>query len=113
MWQVELVDMVKQEDRVGSIGLQVKQVAGQKQVILSGLKMVSNQSGCKSGRVRSYFSHEFFFIYKENNMFLSFGKSCNKLLDVKCITLNSPIISRMNSVKLINTYSIILKLYKS
>ena len=46
-------------------------------------------------------------------MYLSFGKSYNKLLDVKCITLNSPFISRMNSVKLINTYSIILKLYKS
>ena len=45
-------------------------------------------------------------------MYLSFGKSCNKLLDVKCITLNSPLISIMNSVKLINTYSIILKLYK-
>ena len=46
-------------------------------------------------------------------MFLSFGKSCNKLLDVKCITLNSLLKSRMNSIKLINTYSIILKLYKS
>ena len=43
-------------------------------------------------------------------MYLSFGKLCNKLLDVKCIILNSPLISRMNSVKLINTYSIILKL---
>ena len=69
MWQVELVDMVKQEDRVGSIGLQVKQVAGQKQVILSGLKMVSNQSGCKSGRVRSYFSHEFFLYIKKTTCF--------------------------------------------
>ena len=46
-------------------------------------------------------------------MYLSFEKSYNKLLDVKCITLNSPLISRINSVKLINTYSIILKLYKS
>ena len=46
-------------------------------------------------------------------MYLSFGKSCSKLLDVKCITLNSLLISKMNSVKLINTYSIILKLYKS
>ena len=46
-------------------------------------------------------------------MYLSFGKSCSKLLDVKCITLNSLLISRINSVKLINTYSIILKLYKS
>ena len=46
-------------------------------------------------------------------MYLPFGKSYNKLLNVKCITLNSPLISRMNSVKLNNTYSIILKLYKS
>ena len=55
----------------------------------------------------------FFFFNKENNMYFSFEKSCNKLLDVKCITLNSSLISRMNSVKLINTYSIILKWYKS
>ena len=53
------------------------------------------------------------YIYKENNMYLPFRKSCNKLLDVKCITLNLPLISRMNSDKLINNYSIILKLYKS
>ena len=48
--------------------------------------------------------------YKENNMYLPFGKSCNKLFDVKCISLNSPHISRINSVKLINTYSIIFKI---
>ena len=54
----------------------------------------------------------FFLIYKENNMYLPFGKSCNKLLNVKFITLNSLLISKMNSVKLINI-SIILKLYKS
>ena len=53
------------------------------------------------------------FFYKENNMYLPFKKLCNKLFDVKCIILNSPLILRMNSVKLINTYSIILKLYKS
>ena len=46
-------------------------------------------------------------------MYLSFGKSCKKLLDIKCITLNSPLILRMNLVKLINIYSIILKLYES
>ena len=46
-------------------------------------------------------------------MYLLFGKSCNKLLDVERITLNSSLISRMNSDKLINTYLIILKLYKS
>ena len=45
-------------------------------------------------------------------MYLPFGKLCNKLLDIKCITLNSPLISRMKLVKLINIYSIILKLYK-
>ena len=46
-------------------------------------------------------------------MYLSFEKLCNKLLDVKCIILNSPLISIINLVKLINTYSIILTLYKS
>ena len=62
------------------------------------------------GWVRQNF---FFFFNKENNIYFPFEKSCNKLLDIKCITLNSPLISRMNSIKLINTYSIILKLYKS
>ena len=81
-----------------------------KQVILSGLKMGLS---CESGWIGlTRIFHMNFFLYKENNMFLSFEKSCNKLLDVKCITLNSLLISRMNSVKLINTYSIILKLYK-
>ena len=65
------------------------------------------------GRVDPYFSHDFFFLNKENNMYLPFGKLCNKLLDVKCIILNSLLISRMNSIKFINTYSIILILYKS
>ena len=101
--------------RVGSIGLWVKRVVGKKRVILRGLKTGSSQSGCGSGQVDLYFSHEFFFFnfYEENNMYLPFEKLCNKLLDVKCIILNSPLISRMNSVKLINIYSIILKLYKS
>ena len=71
----------------------------------------SGQSDCGLCQVDSYFSHKFFF-YKENNMYLPFGKLCNKLLDVKCIILNSLLILRMNSIKLINTYSIILKLYK-
>ena len=39
--------------RVGSIGLPVKRVTGQKWVILSGLKTGSGQSGCGSGRVGS------------------------------------------------------------
>ena len=99
--------------QVGSIGLRVKWVTGKKRVILSRLKTGLGQSGCRLGRVNPYFSHEFFYFYKENNMYLSFAKLCNKLLDVKCIILNSQLISRMNSVKLINTYSIILKLYKS
>ena len=43
-------------------------------------------------------------------MYLTFRKSCNKLLDVKYITLNSPFILRMNLVKLIQ---MVLKLYKS
>ena len=46
-------------------------------------------------------------------MYLPFEKLYNILLDVKYIILNSQLISRMNSVKLINTCSIILKLYKS
>ena len=100
--------------QIGSIGLQVKRVASQKRVTLSGLKTGSSQSGCGLSQVDLYLSHDFFFFFfKENNIYLPFRKSCNKLLDVKCITLNSPLISRINSVKLINTYSIILKLYKS
>ena len=70
----------------------------------------SGQSGCGSGGLIRIF-HIIFFL--KNNMYLPFGKSCNKLLDVKCVTLNSPLISTMNSVKLISTYSIVLKLYKS
>ena len=75
--------------------------------------MSSSQLGCWSGQVRltRIFHMIFFFFNKEDNMYFPFGKLCNKLLDVKCINLNLPLISRMNSVKLINTYSIILKLY--
>ena len=46
-------------------------------------------------------------------MYLPFGKSCNKLLDIKYIILNSSLILKMNSDKFINTFSIILKLYES
>ena len=81
------------------------------------LKMGSDQSSCKLGQIDPYFSHEYFFLisyfYKENNMYLSFKILCNKLLNIKYIILNSPLILRINSVKLINTYSIILTLYKS
>ena len=47
--------------RVGSIGLRVKRVTGQKQVILSGLKRVRVNrvaSRLGLGRVDPYFSHE-------------------------------------------------------
>ena len=110
--------------RVGLSSSQVNRVVGKKWVILSRLKTGSSQSGCESGRLTCIFHMNFFifiifilyiyiYIYKENNLYLPFGKSCNKSFDVKCIILNSLLISRMNSVKLINTYSIILKLYKS
>ena len=103
----------------GQVGLnssRVNRVTSKKQVILSKLKNGLVQSGCGSGRVGLgrvdlYFSHEFFF-FKEN-IYLPFGKSRSKLLDVKCIILNSPFISRMNSAKQINTCSINIKLYKS
>ena len=72
---------------------------------------VNRIMGCV-GLTHIFHMNFFFFFYKENNMYLSFGKLCNKLLDVKCIILNSLLILRMNSIKLINTYSIILKLYK-
>ena len=89
-------------------------VGSQTWVILSELKTGSSQSSCGSDQVDPYFSREFFFVFnKENNIYLPFEKSCNKLLNVKCIILNSPLISKINSVKLINTYLIILKLYKS
>ena len=81
-----------------------------KRVTLSRLKRGLGQSDCGLGWPVFF---TWIFCYKENNMYLSFEKLCNKLLDVKCIILNSPLILRMNSVKLISTYSIILKLYKS
>ena len=69
---------------------------GSKRVILSRLKTGSGQSGCESGRVglaRIFHMNFFiFYFYKENNMYLPFGKLCNKLLDVKCIILNSPFV---------------------
>ena len=94
----------------------VNRVASQKWVILSGLKRRLGQLGCGSGRVgltHIFHMNFFFFLNKENKMHLPSRKSRNKLLDVKCTILNSPLISRMNSVNLINTYLIILKLYKS
>ena len=107
-----------QNDRVRSD--QVNQVMGQMGHGLktSHFKWVKTGSGCRFqvglGRVDPYF--HFFFLYilkKKNNMYLPFGKLCNKLFDVKCIILNSLLISRINSIKFISTYSIILKLYNS
>ena len=47
------------------------------------VKKGSSQSGCGSGRVElTRIFHMNFFYYKENNIYLPFGKSCNKLLDV-------------------------------
>ena len=82
---------------------------------LSGLKTGLDQSGCELGRVYPYFSHAFFFLKKknkENNMYLPL-KSCNKSLDVKCITLNLPLISRMNfdNSLILHIYIIIRKHY--
>ena len=79
-------------------------------VILSRLKTGSSQSVGWVG-----LTHIFTFFKKnqENNIYFPFEKSCNKLLNVKLITLNLSLISRMNSIKLINSYSKILKLYKS
>ena len=97
-----IVPKVKAMCRHGKTGgsSQVNRVADQmgcglKRFILSRLKTSSGQLGCELGRVGPYFSHEFFF-FKENNMYLPFRTSCNKLLDAKCIILNLPLISRMN-----------------
>ena len=68
---------------------------GSKWVILSELKGVRvNRIAGQVGLTRIF--HFLFIIYIYiyiNNMYLPFGKSCNKLLDVKCIILNSPLIS--------------------
>ena len=63
-----------------------------------------------ASRVRStVFSHEI----KKKKHVLPLGKSCNKLLNLRCITLNSPPISRKSSTQQIDICSIIIKLYKS
>ena len=76
--------------QVKSIGLWVKM--GHFKRIKNGFGSIGLQ--VRSGWVNSYFLHKIFF-YKENNLYLPFGKLYNKLLDVKCTTLNSPLISRM------------------
>ena len=59
---------------------------------------------------RPVFFHIKYFNKKIN---LSFVKSCNKLLCVKFVILNSPLISKMGSTQQINICLIIIKLYKS
>ena len=59
---------------------------------------------------RPVFFHIKYFNKKIN---LSFGKSYNKLLCVKFVILNSPLISKMGSTQQINICLIIIKLYKS
>ena len=46
-------------------------------------------------------------------MYLSLGKLCSKLLSIKCISLNSTLISRKSSAQQIDTCLIIINLYKS
>ena len=111
------LDMAKLAGRVGfGFGSgQSRCRSNVSQVKTGHFKRVKNEFGSIGLRIGSgwpVFFNLFFFFNKENNMFLLLGKLCNKLLDVKYIILNSPFISRMNSVKLINFYSKILKLYK-
>ena len=73
--------------RVGSNEFGLKTGLGKK---MSHYNQVRNWSGW----VELYFSHEFFYLLKKKNMYLSLGMSCSKLLCVKYITLNSPSISR-------------------
>ena len=68
------------------------QSRSKKCVILSRLEMgqVNQVADSRLGQVNSYFPHEYFF--KVNNIYFPFENSISKLLDVKCITLNSPLI---------------------
>ena len=84
--------MAKQEVRVGSGSGWVNQVASQtgcasKTGHFKQVKKGSSQSCCRSGRVR--FTRIFHIDFKKESMYLPFKKSHNKLLDLKCITLNS------------------------
>ena len=81
-------------------------------------KLSQSDCGSKSVRVRnglgqSCYKSGWVDLYFHRNLiiFLYIKKTC-KLLYVKCIVLNSPLISRMSLVKQINNCSIILKLYK-
>ena len=77
-----------------------------KQIFLSRLEIVCvNQ--VMVGLGRPVFFHIKYFNKKIN---LSFGKSCNKLLGVKYINLNSLLISRMRLTQQINTCLIIIQM---
>ena len=61
--------------------------------VKKGFRSIGLWVGLGQVRLTRIFHMNFF--YKENNMNFPFGKSCNKLLDVKYITLNSSLISRI------------------
>ena len=79
-----------------------------KWVILNGLEYVG-LIGLQVGSGQPYFHMKL----KKKKHVLPLGKSCNKLLNLRCITLNSPPISRKSSTQQIDICSIIIKLYKS
>ena len=99
--------------QVGSSQLGCGSIEVKKKCYIKQVRNGSGQLGAGSrlGCVNLYFPHEYFF--KVNNIYLPFEKSISKLLDVKCITLNSPLITKMSSAKQITIFLIILKLYKS
>ena len=63
---------------------------------------VNQVADSRLGRVNSYFPHDYFF--KVYNIYFPFEKSISKLLDVKYITLNSPLISKISSAKQITIF---------
>ena len=85
------IDMAKPASKVGFRSGQLGCGSNGLWVKMNHFKQ--DKKGFESIRLRvesvdSYFSHEFYKKNKnkENNMYLSFGKLSNKLLDVKCIT---------------------------
>lgn len=64
--------------------------------------------------VMEVWAYLYFFTWKKKfeNMYLPLNKSYWKLFGVKCINLDSPML-RNNSNQEIDTYSLIIKLYKS
>ena len=83
----------------GRIGFGLDQLScgsktGHFKLVKNGFGLIRLRVGSDWVGLTCIFHMNFFF--KENNMYLPFRKSCNKLLDVKCVTLNSPLISRTN-----------------